>query len=443
MRHDPALENLRDLLDNKCVPFSWQDPASYQNLIDHIGDARIVLLGEATHGTYEFYQIRAQLSQTLITQKGFRAIAIEGDWPDAYGVDRYLKGIGDTHHPEDALSHFTRFPTWMWRNKTLLPFIQWCRSQNDKRLPTDPKIGFYGLDLYSLQASMEAVIAYLQEVDPVAAKRAQLRYACFDHLGIDPETYGYLTSSGIKESCIREATEQLRELQQSTIQRLDQDNISDREKLFYATQNALLVKNAEHYYREHFEGRVSSWNIRDSHMAETLRMLADHLESLHEEPAKIIVWAHNSHIGDARATEMGDQGEHNIGQLLREIYDKDCYSIGFSTYEGTVTAATEWGDPPQRKHIKPGMPGSYEALFHEMKHSNFILHFGGDETLAYYLHLERLQRAIGVLYRPETERASHYFFTRLPNQFDSIIHIDRTTALEPLDKGTTWIQDLP
>jgi erythromycin esterase-like protein len=283
---------------------------------------------------------------------------------------------------------------------------------------------------------MQAVIEYLEKVDPDAAKRAVERYACFDHLGFTPETYGYLTSTGIKEPCIKKAVEQLLDLQHNAFSLLSKDGIPAEEEYFYATQNARLVKNADIYYRAHFEGRVSSWNIRDTHMAETLSIISNHLEKSFGQPAKIVVWAHNSHVGDARATEMGEQGEINIGQLIREEYGEESYLIGFSTYQGFVTAASKWDGRAYCKQITPALPGSYEELFHHAKYKNFILNLVEDEQLEHYLHIPRLQRAIGVIYRPDTERTSHYFFTRLPYQFDTIIHIDQTSALEPLDKNS-------
>jgi erythromycin esterase-like protein len=248
----------------------------------------------------------------------------------------------------------------------------------------------------------------------------------------DPQTYGYLTSMGVKKPCVDEAVLQLLELQSQAFKYIQNDGMTKQDELFYATQNARLVKNAEKYYRTMFEGHIASWNVRDRHMAETLSILADHLENHFDKPAKVIVWAHNSHVGDARATEFGERDELNIGQLVREQHDADTYLIGFSTYKGTVTAASDWDAPAECKKVNPGLEGSYEELFHHIKHKNFILDLHASEKLEHYLHLPRLQRAIGVVYRPDTERASHYFFTHLPYQFDSVIHIDETTAVKPL-----------
>lgn len=285
---------------------------------------------------------------------------------------------------------------------------------------------------------MQAVINYLDTVDTEAANRARNRYACFDHIKPDPQNYGYLTSMGLKKNCIKEAVEQLIELQHHTFDYVKRDGMTDQDEFFYAMQNARLVKNAENYYRTMFEGHVLSWNVRDQHMAETLDVLSDHLENRHGKPAKIIVWAHNSHVGDARATEVSEHNEVNIGQLVRERHDKDTYLIGFSTYDGSVTAASDWDCPAECKQIIPAIDGSYEELFHHLKYDNFILHLRSNKTLEHYLKISRLQRAIGVVYRPETERSSHYFFSRLPYQFDSIIHFDHTTAIQPLDNIHEW-----
>ncbi|EKD70059.1 MAG: hypothetical protein ACD_46C00658G0012 [uncultured bacterium] len=431
---EKAYEKLINIITDIAEPLAVQ-PTQYDSLLDKIGNARFVLIGEATHGTHEFYQARIAITQQLIMKKNFMAVAIEGDWPDAYRLHRYLQGAQNREDWKSAFDDFKRFPTWMWRNTTMPPFLKWLRDYNDNQIA---KIGFYGLDLYSMYSSMQAVINYLSKVDPEAAARARLRYACFDHIKPDPQTYGYLTSMGVKKPCVKEAIDELLELQHHAFDYVRSDGIVSEDEYFYATQNARLVKNAEHYYRSMFEGHVSSWNVRDQHMAETLNVLADHLENRFRMPAKIVVWAHNSHIGDARATEVSEQGEVNIGQLIREQHDADTYLIGFSTYEGSVTAASDWDFPAEYKHVNPALHGSYEELFHEVQHKNFLLDLRGNKTLEHYLHLPRLQRAIGVIYRPETERASHYFFTRLPYQFDCIIHFDQTNALEPLDINPEW-----
>lgn len=430
-------EKLISVINEDAEPISENDN-KYSSLLEKIADARFVLIGEASHGTHEFYKARAEISQQLITKKGFMCVAIEGDWPDAYRIHRYLQGMHDKHDWKQSLDGFKRFPTWMWRNTTLIPFLKWLRAYNDNLVSPATKIGFYGLDLYSLNSSMQAVIEYLNKVDPEAAQRARERYACFDHLGFDPQTYGYLTSEGLKKSCIKEAVEQMLELQHHAFEYVHK-NGNTEDEYFYAIQNARIVKDAEHYYRSMFEGRISSWNLRDIHMLETFNTISDHLEDRFQKPAKVIVWAHNSHVGDARATEMGEKGEVNIGQLVREHHGADeTYLIGFSTYQGFVTAAYDWGRPAEHKCVNPGIQGSYEELFHHVKYNNFLLDLNKYEQIEHYLHIPRLQRAIGVIYRPETERLSHYFLTRLPYQFDSIIHFNETTAVEPLDVNPEW-----
>lgn len=430
--NEQVLEKLITVITDAAELVSTKED-KYASLLDKIGDSRFVLIGEATHGTQEFYQARIEITQQLIEKKNFMAVAIEGDWPDAYHIHRYIQGAGSKRNWEQALDDFKRFPTWMWRNATLVPFLKWLRNYNDHLPSPAAKIGFYGLDLYSLYSSMQAVINYLMIVDPEEANRARMRYACFDHVKLDPQNYGYLVSHGIKKPCIREAIEQLIELQHHAFEYVHLNGMAGEDEFFYATQNARLVKNAEKYYRSMFEGHVLSWNVRDQHMVETLNVLADHLENRFHKPAKIIVWAHNSHVGDARATEMNERGEVNIGQLVREYHDEDTYLIGFSTYQGTVTAASDWDAPAECKTVNPGLEGSYEELFHHIKYDNFMLDLRNNKELEHYLYIPRLQRTIGVIYRPETERASHYFFTRLPYQFDSIIHFDHTTAVQPLD----------
>lgn len=422
-----AHQKLITVLNDAIEPI--KDPEDYATLLQAIGDARFVMLGEATHGTHEFYQTRIEITQKLIKQKDFMAVAIEGDWPDAHRIHRYLQGRDGLLDPENALQDFKRFPIWMWQNTTMPPFLKWLREHNDAA-PLH-KVGFYGLDLYSLNASIESVIHYLMKVDPESALEAKNRYACFDHMAIDPQMYGYLTNNRMRKSCIDEVIAQFCEIQHRVFEYLHKDGISAEDDYFFATQNARVVKNAEHYYRSMFESHVASWNIRDRHMVETLNVLADHLDHRFNQPAKIIIWAHNSHVGDARATEMGEQGEVNVGQLVREQHT-DTYSIGFSTHEGFVTAASNWDEPAERKKIVPGFDESYEGLFHQLDYRNFILHLTGNGVLDHYLKIPRLQRAIGVIYRPETERLSHYFFTHLPYQFDSLIHLDKTSALEPL-----------
>jgi erythromycin esterase-like protein len=405
----------------------------YDSLMDLIGDARFVLLGEASHGTHDFYDQRAQITRRLIEEKNFTAVAVEADWPDAYRVNRYVRGTTDDADSEEALSGFKRFPTWMWRNADVLDFVGRLREHNDLSASAT-KVGFYGLDLYSLHASIEAVLAYLRKVDPEAATRALYRYSCFDHFGEDTQAYGYAASFGLADSCEQEVLGQLIELRQRAASYASRDGRVADDEFFFAEQNARLVKNAEEYYRSMFRGHIESWNSRDTHMAETLDALAAHLGSRGPK-AKIVVWEHNSHLGDARATDSGDAGQFNVGQLVRERYGHESVLVGFTTHHGTVTAASNWDAPAERKRVRPGLPGSYEALFHDVDIPRFMLDLRGDRALAKTLREPHLERAIGVIYRPETERASHYFHARLADQFDAVLHFDETRAVEPLERS--------
>ena len=407
----------------------------YDALLQLIDDARFVLIGEASHGTHEFYFERAAITKRLIAEKDFSILAIEADWPDSARVHCYVRGVSSDANPDQALSGFRRFPTWMWRNKVVLEFVEWLRGFNEKLDPKRPPVGFYGMDLYSLHASIEAVLRYLDKVDPEAARRARLRYSCFDHFGHDPQEYAYAATVGAIESCENAVVQQLAELQQRAAEFLSRDGEVAAEEFFFAEQNARLVKDAERYYRAMFRGRASSWNLRDQHMVETLENLVGHLNGSRQP--KAIVWAHNSHLGDARSTEMSHHGEVNVGQLVRERFDGDAVLIGFSTYQGTVTAASDWGAPAEQKNVRPALRGSYEDLFHQTGLPRFWIDLQGAGQIG-VLQQRRLERAIGVIYRPETERLSHYFHARLPEQFDAFIHIDKTRAVEPLERTSIW-----
>jgi len=407
----------------------------YNALLQLIDDARFVLIGEASHGTHEFYFERAAITKRLIAEKDFSILAIEADWPDSARVHRYVRGVSSDANPDQALSGFRRFPTWMWRNKVVLEFVEWLRGFNEKLDPKRAPVGFYGMDLYSLHASIEAVLRYLDKVDPEAARRARLRYSCFDHFGHDPQEYAYAATVGAIESCENAVVQQLAELQQRAAEFLSRDGEVAAEEFFFAEQNARLVKDAERYYRAMFRGRASSWNLRDQHMVETLENLVGHLNGSRQP--KAIVWAHNSHLGDARSTEMSHHGEVNVGQLVRERFDGDAVLIGFSTYQGTVTAASDWGAPAEQKNVRPALRGSYEDLFHQTGLPRFWIDLQGAGQIG-VLQQRRLERAIGVIYRPETERLSHYFHARLPEQFDAFIHIDKTRAVEPLERTSIW-----
>jgi erythromycin esterase-like protein len=404
--------------------------------LELIGDARFVLIGEASHGTHDFYRIRAELTKRLIREKGFAAVTAEADWPDAYRVNRYVRGHGGDGDAEEALGDFRRFPQWMWRNADVLDFVGWLRAHNEHVVDPHRKVGFYGLDLYSLHASMGAVLAYLDRADPDAARRARERYGCFDQFGEDPQKYGYVAGLGLRDDCEREVVTQLLDLQRRRGDLLRRDGLVAEDEHFAAEQNARVVVNAEEYYRSMFRGRNSTWNMRDTHMADTLDALDAHL-GRHIAP-KIVVWAHNSHVGDARATDMGARGELNIGQLTRERHADETVLIGFTTYTGTVTAASDWDAPAQRKQVRPGMAASYELLFHQTGVPRFFLSMRDLGEAAGGLREPRLHRAIGVIYRPDTERMSHYFASNLPAQYDAILHLDETRALEPLERTARW-----
>jgi erythromycin esterase-like protein len=412
-------------------------PSDYDPLLDLVGDAHFVLLGEATHGTHEFYRERAQITKRLIREKGFCAVAVEADWPDAYRVNRFVRSASEDADAVDALGGFKRFPQWMWRNADVLDFIGWLREHNDGQKGDERKAGFYGLDLYSLRASIEAVLAYLAKMDPTSAKRARQRYACFDHFGKDTQNYGLATGLGMAPSCEEGVVNELIELRLREAEYLQRDGRIAADEFFCAEQNAFVIKNAEQYYRTMFRGEVSSWNLRDRHMMETLVGLVAHLEPF-SKPAKVVVWAHNSHLGNARATQMGERGELNLGQLVRERFGHQAVLIGFTTHTGTVTAASEWDAPAERKQVRPSVPESYEMLFHRAEHPRFWLEFEKHPDVGFNLRGARLERAIGVIYRPETELASHYFTARLPDQFDAVLHFDHTRAVEPLERSAEW-----
>lgn len=421
----------RSSITSQVNPLTGQ-PEDYDRLLDEIGDARLVLIGEASHGTGEFYRHRALITRRLIEERGFNAVAVEADWPDAFRVNRYVRGLSEDRTAEEALDDFRRFPQWMWRNTVVREFVEWLQEHN--RHHQSRQAGFYGLDLYSLNASIQAVITYLDTVDPEAADRARERYSCFDHFADDAQAYGYATGSGAAETCEDDVVDQLLEFQREAAKSAMRDGQVARDEFFSAQQNARLAQNAEAYYRSMFRGRVSSWNLRDTHMADSLDALIDHLKTS-GTPPKIVVWAHNSHLGDARATEMGDAGELNLGQLVRQRHANDAFLIGQTTYHGTVTAASNWDEPAQRKRVRPGLAGSYEALFHDVGYDSFMLLMADTDAS---LRAARLERAIGVIYRPETERASHYFDAHLADQFDAVIHIDTTSALQPLERTATW-----
>lgn len=400
-------------------------------LLKKINNAEIVLLGEATHGTQEFYEIRSEISKKLILEKKFNAIAIEGDWPDAYTINNYINHR-DFNTAEEALRSFDRFPTWMWQNIPIRDLVEWLKTHNQA---TKTQVNFFGLDLYSLYRSIDAIIAYLEKIDPLLAQEAKYYYACFEQFRHDPQEYGYSIFSRLSKSCHNDALQELKNLEKLEWQLL-QEKKATHDETFYLVQNARVVKNSEGYYRSLFLDEVNNWNLRDSHMMETLEEIINYYHTRGIKNPKIIIWAHNSHIGNAAATQMSLQGEFNIGQLVKEKYGQQSFSLGFTTFNGMVSAASDWHMPIERKIIKDALPNSYENLFHQVGISPFLLTFE-DKTI---VPEQLLERAIGVVYAPHTERQSHYFYASLAHQFDAVLHYDTTTALEPLEKTTRWIE---
>ncbi|MFI5015942.1 MAG: protein-L-isoaspartate(D-aspartate) O-methyltransferase [Hyphomicrobiales bacterium] len=414
-----------------CEPFDSIGRAKLDTLLERIGDAKIVLLGEATHGTSEFYRMRERISQELITRKGFRFVAIEGDWPDVARLDHYVRHF---EYPPSEWTAFARFPTWMWRNNEVRSFIDWLHAHNGKRAPRE-RVAIYGLDLYSLYTSIGSVLRYLDEVDPGSARIARQRYGCLTPWQADPATYGHAALTGAYRTCEREVVRMLEDI----LHKQRDYTVHDGERFMDAVQNARLVTDAERYYRIMYYGSRASWNLRDSHMFETLKTLLD----FHGSEAKAIVWAHNSHIGDAAATEMSARGEYNIGHLCRKEFGDGAYSIGFGTHAGTVAAASDWDGPMEVKAVLPSLEQSYERLCHETGRPRFMLPLRGRGAaeLRDRLAKPRLERAIGVIYRPETELASHYFQAVLPAQFDEYIWFDETGAVTPF--VTRELEGLP
>lgn len=432
-----------DLLEHALKPLDGS-PSDFDEIITLSRSKRVVLLGEASHGTHEFYRVRAEITKRLIREEGFHAVAVEADWPDAHRVNEFVQGRGSDAEAVDALGGFRRFPQWMWRNTDVLDFIGWLRNRNDslRRGPDGfPEggvmAGFYGLDLYSLNSSREAVLRYVRGHDQELAARLARRYDCFDRYGGDTQRYGLLAGSGMSGDCEKEVVSVLTELHRGRPAFLGRDGMKAEDAFFDADQNARLVRDAEEYYRTMFRSDVSSWNLRDHHMMRSLLQLMAHLEKSHGA-ARVVVWAHNSHLGNARATSMGARGELNVGQLVRDHFGDGALSVGFTTYDGTVTAASDWDGPAERKRVRHGMEGSYEELFHATGIPSFWLDCHEDAQVRAMLRHPRLERAIGVIYRPETERQSHYFMSSLPDQFDGILHYDQTRAVEPLERSVEW-----
>jgi erythromycin esterase-like protein len=413
------------------------DGERFDVVLDRIGDASIVALGEATHGTREFYEARRIITTRLVEERGFGAIVVEADWPDAHRVDAYVRGESADRNAHEALGDFTRFPRWMWRNEETVRLVEWLRSFNDGRLP-EQRVGFYGMDLYSLHRSMEAVIAFLEPIDHRAAERARSRYACFDELGSDPQHYGRVISLGLAPDCQQQAVDQLMDMLHQAEVHARSRGLPGIDAGFVAEQNARVVKNAEHYYRGMFGGRTNTWNLRDHHMTETVDHLRDHLRGT-KRSDKVCVWAHNSHLGDARATDLGDFGQLNVGQLLRERHGDDVVLVGFTTYGGTVTAASRWDGPAELKRVRSALAGSWEERLHALAAPRFAL---VTRDAREELSPRRLHRAIGVVYLPHSERMSHYFHADLATQFDVVLHYDQTHALEPLERWSVAEADV-
>jgi len=417
-----------------CEPFRSVADADLAPLLKRIGDAPVVLLGEASHGTQEFYDMRSRITRRLIEEKGFNVVALEADWPDAAVLDAHVRGDGRDGRPEGG--PFQRFPTWMWANQPVLGFVNWLAARN-RKVGHAKRAGIYGLDLYSMFTSIDSVLEYLDAVDPDTAEIARERYACLMPWSQDPAGYGRMVLSERYRACEEEVVEMLQDLQGKRFDYAARDG----ERFFDAARNASLVQSAERYYRAMYYGSRPSWNLRDQHMFDTLRAVLE----FRGADAKAVVWAHNSHLGDARATEMSAHGEHNVGQLVREHYGNEAYLVGFGTNRGTVAAASHWGGDMERKQVRPALAGSYERLCHDTAIPNFFLPLR-DATprpdsadrhdvrrqARTVLSTPRLERAIGVIYRPETERQSHYFQADLPEQFDEYLFIDETTALDAL-----------
>ncbi len=423
-----AVRDLASRLDGKAT--------DYDALLAMTQGKRYVLLGEATHGTQDFYRMRAEITRRLIAEQGFDAVAIEGDWPDAWRVNRFVQGES-TDDPASALGDFARFPQWMWRNREVLDFITWLRRFN-ARTDIPRRVGFYGLDLYSLYRSADAVIHYLDRVDPDAAQIARRRYAALDHVR-DAQVYGYQAAFGQRPAAREGAVAQLLQLRAEAESYLERNGLTAIDAHFFAERNAQVVISAETYYRTMFGGRADTWNLRDAHMRDTVLALAAY-RARRGGSGRIVVWAHNSHLGDARATESHWRGECNVGQLMREETGEKTLLVGFTTYTGYVSAASEWDGEVEHKRVLPALRDSYEHLFHTTGLDRFFLPLGDKGAEA--LRESMLQRAIGVLYRPQTERASHYLEASLAQQFDAIFHLDETAALEPLEASPQWRRQL-
>ena len=418
-----------------CEPLPAPERADdFGAVFDRFGDANVVLLGEATHGTSEFYTARAAITRRLVERHGFSIIAVEADWPDAARIDAYVRHHAPRSVEEEA---FTRFPTWMWRNAEVHAFADWMRAHNEA-LPPERRAEFRGLDVYSLNGSIKAVLGYLDQVDPEAAKAARGRYGCLSPWQSDPARYGRAVHWGQKKPCEQALLDQLTDLLNKRLAYTEADG---GEAYFDAVQNARIVRAAEHYYRIMYEGSTESWNLRDRHMFDTLQAVL----ARRGEGAKAVVWAHNSHIGNAAATAMGWQGEFNIGELCRTAYRDEAVLIGFGTDRGTVAAASDWDSPMEIKTVRPSRPDSHERVFRNAGVARSLTDWRPHDRaeLREILAKPRLERAIGVVYRPETELYSHYFEAVLSEQFDAFVWFEETKAVTALDAGHRRPQDAP
>ncbi len=414
---------LATLVAESAEPFASLDTAELEPLLRRIGEARVVLLGEATHGTSEFYRMRARITRELIARKGFDLVAVEADWPDAARIDHFVR---DRDVPRGEWQAFARFPTWMWRNRDVRDFVDWLRDHNQGR-ERERRVRFAGLDLYGMHNSIAAVLHYLERTDPLTADLARHRYGCLTPWQSDPAAYGRAALTGEYRSCEPEVVRMLRDLLAKQMDSVRRDD----ERFFEALQNARVIADAEAYYRVMYYGAAESWNLRDRHMFLTLQSLLE----FHGPRSKAVIWEHNSHVGDASATEMAARGELNVGQLCRQQFGPAAYSVGFGTDHGTVAAASHWDGPMEIKRVRPAHERSYERLFHESELASFLLPLRAPRKpeLRRELTAPRLERAIGVIYRPETELASHYFHAVLPHQFDEFVWFDRTEAVRPIE----------
>ena len=419
---------LPELIYHSSEHFSDIDSANLDGLLERIGNSRLVLLGEASHGTAEFYDMRARITRELIEKKGFTIIAAEADWPDASVIDHFIRGSGK--RPFVSYKPFGDFPSWMWKNQSIVAFLRWLKDYNQQFYSPKHAIGFYGLDIYNLFGSIDAVLDYLQAVDPKMAEVARWRYSCLMPWSSDPSLYSQFMEFRKHHGCESEVHSVLQNMRrkQAFYKQID------RRRYFNAEQNARLIINSERYYRTKYHGTYNSWNLRDQSMFETLLAILNY----RGQTSKAVVWAHNSHIGDARATDRSALGEFNLGQRVRETFGDRAYLIGFGTDHGTVAAASKWGGPMEIMQVPSSQKDSYGHLFHNVKIDKFLLPLRNpiQEIIRNKLLSARLQRGIGTIFNPEAELKKHYFFTSLPRQFDEYIWFDETRAVKPLSKGT-------